>query len=816
MVEAVGPVWAGGFQHITSGEGDRRHVMVFLPDKHNDELQKEGKPPVYYWMPNYVRLARDGENGPFKFHLIRFVGIQGADTNVGGAGEVAGGVMSLSTTSGFPPSVLQNAHDELLERFRGSSDRYWGWRVPATPMFRPIPIVSNITTITNLSPNADGSTPSPAASTPATPAPAGPTDAGGGDTAPRVRVVRDHAGRSIVPIVETPATIVDTRRALRDLVVSNRSRSANVDPWAWRLQGQGSGAIVPTAENAFSGLIGSLPTAILWQGFRGSYSPIAVSQAMKLKLWTQSLRIKITGNWESIFQHFSAALSGKYLFAKVDIQAEFNKMVTNGTVRVELEIDGTLPTSDEMRKKAEERADLITQKFIELAEKAIFNVEEPRVEPAEANAGGGWWGVAFSMKYRRDERALNLEYDQTINEQYLHDHNISSSLEGFFDVIQNDPDAERQYFTSLYLDDWNRKIRRIIKPVVNWPDASRNWVGDPVEFVSAQVGYPDTHGELSWASHVFTAQDTGDSSQWIAESVKKDESEVRSPPAGWAPDKSFIKRSVHLKEPPGASDNPFVRLSIEKNVIELDPGEHGTLSDTMNIEVRADSVGKLEVGPVYLNAVLSDPTQTVEVEFQADGQDHDGNDRPVERFLWQHADQNEPRIWEIYTGDLDYRPSYRYRVHVVVKGSIFSAGREWWGEWNEIQGNGPLMVEVPTPEQAASSRLIVTGTTGLTEVATGPGEPPVTAEPAEVVTPVAPAEPGEPGGPSVPAEPGARSEPAEPREVAEGETPEEPEPRTVTEVGERGAPPEAGAAVEPREVAGAEGAPEEAERWRYN
>jgi hypothetical protein len=46
MTNPVGPLFAGGFQQIKAGQ----YELLLLPDLHNDELQREGKPPVY-WMP---------------------------------------------------------------------------------------------------------------------------------------------------------------------------------------------------------------------------------------------------------------------------------------------------------------------------------------------------------------------------------------------------------------------------------------------------------------------------------------------------------------------------------------------------------------------------------------------------------------------------------------------------------------------------------------------------------------------------------------------------------------------------------------------
>ena len=80
-------------------------------------------------------------------------------SGVEGKQEVSGGLIGFSTTSAPPAAVLQQMHDELLNRCRGNSDKYWGWRTQVAPMIRSAPIVSNTTSITNLLPNADGTVP---------------------------------------------------------------------------------------------------------------------------------------------------------------------------------------------------------------------------------------------------------------------------------------------------------------------------------------------------------------------------------------------------------------------------------------------------------------------------------------------------------------------------------------------------------------------------------------------------------------------------------------------------------------------------------
>ncbi len=163
MSEAVGPIFAAGFQHVT----ESGYEILYLPDLHNDELQREGKAPVYWWLPNEVRLARrNGDSGDYIFSFIHFEGVRSGATTVGadGTNEVTGGMLTFSTVTAPPASVLQQSQDELLNRFRGSDEKYWGWHTPVAPMFRPAPIVSNNTTITNLSPNPGGTVPAVIAS----------------------------------------------------------------------------------------------------------------------------------------------------------------------------------------------------------------------------------------------------------------------------------------------------------------------------------------------------------------------------------------------------------------------------------------------------------------------------------------------------------------------------------------------------------------------------------------------------------------------------------------------------------------------------
>ena len=723
MADPIGPVYEGNIEEFVVNEGGLSYRIMYLPDKNNSELQREGKSPYYYWMPKDVRIARRSDTGDYKFHLLHFVGVQSSESTVGvteGTREVAGGVLSVTITAEPPPGILEKAHEQLRAKFQGSDNRYWGWRTPAAPKFGGIPLASSRVSISNLSPNVDGTVPGtttagPATTTgtttPTTPAasttPSSPT-ASTTPTAPSApgRLAPPGGAMTAPPSQALTPRLMKLPRTINEREMS-RERS-NLDAWFVKMEGQGPGSIDAGGENAFTALLGSYPTAILWQGFRGVYSPVSVVKALKIKVWSENIHLRIRGSWDRIFQHFSANASGRAWWFSADIKAEFNNLVINGGITVDLMIDGTTPGADKMRETINKRIDLIIDKFMKQAEKRIFEPAPPEVKPAEASTGGwlsglfgGGGGVA--LKYRRDETHLNLEYEESLSERYILDHVISSTLEGFFSELQADAASERKYFTTLYLDDWDRKVTRIVKPVVNWPDPSQKWIGEPVSFLSCQIGYPNAAGELQWVGQMFqAAQDT----PWRPSFAMKKAADVVNPPSGWAPDMTFVKRKVHFLEPPGESDYPYMRAFVEKNEVDLDPEPNGTPMNDITLEVRADSVGKLEVGPLFLNVELENSKQFVEISFRCLGRTHDGLERPVVKFTWKYEDQNQPRYWEIFTGQPDFVPAYQYQVRVVIKGTLFSKGMEWIGPWEDVAGNGPLMTSVPTPEEAVSTRRL--------------------------------------------------------------------------------------------------------------
>ncbi|MBC6489557.1 hypothetical protein ACFSQD_04440 [Flavihumibacter stibioxidans] len=700
---ALGPTMAGGIQPIIK-DG---YELIYYPDVNNDALQNEGKPPVFYWLPNYVHIARkDGrKEGDLMFLMLRFAGKQTSEGNIGledgESREVAGGVLAVTTTAAPPDHVLEQGQQEIISMYQGKVDYFWGIRSSVKPIFRPVVITSNHTSISNLSPNADGSVVQPVSGTPASPGtPANPA-------APAAPASPSAPSAPGAPTRQVRYETVPVPRFITQQGFTTRSfdrrnvRDGNLDPWYFNMQGQGNGSIDPMGQNAYTGLLGVYPASILYQSFKMAYTPVRVCQAMKVKFWVPIIEITIKGNWERIFEHFSANAKGKYLWFSADIKAEFNNMRISGGIEVDVKVDPTIPGAEKIQEYVDKKTDLISQKFMEQAKGIIFDPPQPNVQAAEASSSGGLfglWGAGVALKYRRDSTRLNLNYHEKRQLAYLQDHVISSNLEGAFDEMKKDPDAEKKYFVTIYMDDWPRKLARIIKPVVNWPQPAQNWAGEPVSFLSVQVGYPNTAGEIDWVGHVFESNGSP-TDTWKIETTQKAAADVSNAPANWAPDKTFIKRKVHMMEPPDPIANPFVRVQIEDNEIDLDPGEYGTMVNDVTLELRADEAGRIRVGPIGLNVALEDNKQMVEVTFQA--VDENGADItrfPPQKFIWKDLDQETSRFWSVFTSDATVRSFFKYQVRVIIKGSLFTKGMEWTGPWVNTIGNGPLTISVPSTE----------------------------------------------------------------------------------------------------------------------
>ncbi len=682
-----GPIWTGGFEQITvTGDDQLPYVIQFLPDADNDAMQREGKSPVFYWLPQTIRLARR-PNGDYKFFLLHFVGVQDGNTSVGvppgQSRDIAGGALSFAVTAAPPEKVLAAAHQQLLDKFKDNDNPFWSWHSnvpkPTAAFLRPVPIRSCATHVSNLS------------------------------------------------LADDTSMVVAT----------------GLNPWFWKMQGVGPGAISPTSENAYTAMIGSLPAAEIAASLKAGSSLITVSQELQIAAYAPLSSLRITGNWDRVFEHLSADVRARAWFAEADVKAEFNNLVAKGAVKVDIVADPTLPGGADTQQMMTQLSTTVVSQFMDLAKQVIF-APMPVVPAAQATDGGcGAWGFGggLAINYRRDSTNLQIDYQMDVEQMFLQPTVIGGTLDGLFDDTKDNPAEQAKYFRDLYLDDWERKLTRTCHPIVNWPDKTRGWVGDPVAFVSIEVGYPTVEGDIAWAGHDFTPPPQTDAAPadvtvpaspgtpgppvqttpqapaaegmlvygsgttaelFIARSTMKQTAEVANPPAGWHADKSFVKRTIHFAEPPAENADPFLRIFVEENEVQLDPEPNGTMTSELGLEVRVDHVGTLSVGPIHLGRRLTADTDIVEVTFRAAGKRLDGSIRPPTKFEFRNADQDTDRYWAIYTGQPDFLPDYEYQVRVIREGTLNADGDEWLGATVKASGNGPLTVRVPRKNDATN------------------------------------------------------------------------------------------------------------------
>jgi hypothetical protein len=171
-----------------------------------------------------------------------------------------------------------------------------------------------------------------------------------------------------------------------------------------------------------------------------------------------------------------------------------------------------------------------------------------------------------------------------------------------------------------------------------------------------------------------------------------------------------MKRKIHLLEPPTESEFLFFHIDVEQNVIDLDPGANGKLTNDNIMKARADSAGTLDVGPIALSVELQSTAEIVEVEMRGKGQRADGKNRAdkVTRFRFLSSDQLEPRFWRIYTGQANFKTDYQHHVNVTVRGSLTTKGQAWTRSLENAIGNGAIMITVPMADDPGVTKRSLT------------------------------------------------------------------------------------------------------------
>lgn len=672
MTDAIGPVWVGGFEEIHVSDAGVDYVLQFLPDKNNDLLQQEGKNPVFYWLPNALRLA-EKPNGDLRLSFLHFMGVQDGETNLGVAPgqtrETSGGVLSFAMTGTPPDGVLPDAHKQILDRMKNRNDVPRFWRVLenfATPSsdadIRPVPIRSS--TLRVMVTDQDGAGPN--------------TNAG--------------------------------------------------DPFFVNAQGGGAGGLSPLAEHPFIVNLGTFAAAQVEQGLLSTETPVAVLEDMVLALWAPVTELHMESNWERVFEHFNVQAQARYFWAAADVKATWNTLRTEGHIKVELKMDKSIPGADNQEQMITKYIDMLVSMWLDQAKQLIFTPMPQVQDPAPPSGGGfnlfGWgFGGGVSLNFQQDRVNMAQTFDFSLDQIYPQPHTMGGSVDGVADIVAKDPSQKSKYMRKLFLDNWERKITTVCRPVVKWKE-------EPVKFVSVQVGYPGPDGALAFSAHDFTAPPepaaiptadaVHDAAAPVAETTpqapassptltygngtaaevffvratQKALEDVTNPPDGWTPNKVFVKRTLHFDEPAAESSDQFKKTFVDVNEVVIDPGDHGSMTESLSVEVRADTAGTLALGPMRLFPPMTDATMFVEVEFQITGEPA-LPPRSAVRYEFTLADATTPRFLTVYTGRPDWNPGFTYQVRTLRGGSDDIEAEEWLGPVVEVKGGGELLIRRP-------------------------------------------------------------------------------------------------------------------------
>jgi hypothetical protein len=609
-------------------EGNAYQLNIF-PDLFNDELRKAGKPLAFYYLPDSPRMARY-ENGDCMFHFTKFAGVLTADDNIAvaspGQVEVAGGVLAFTSTLKIPDSVIQNAMDELKHEIKNNP------RYNTDKRFMM------------------------------------------GDADVQIDL-------GVVPIVDNVVDI--SNLSMENLKDPNSQRPDN--PWKWEMQGEGKGTINPVGNNAYTAMVGQYPAQLVEAGFHGASSPIFVRNALKHKFYTGAFKASIHGDWSAIFNHFSTDIKGSYFWVKGDVQAAFNSAVKDGTIKKTITIDNEVLTP-EQEKNYEAQVDKTFDKFLDIAQKTILDPAPPKIENAKA-ADPGPVGVSFALKFEHDESHLTLDFEEEINETYIKDNVISAHMMGFYEKLQGNKDEEKKYFDVVHLEEGFRKIHVIATARAYWPDANGNG-GDPIDQLVLEVGYPDSTGAIVYKNSGLYMDNIGAAKStsltpaiWTKENPHRIlifdfERQTNLPPE--KQNIIYIKRQVRFQEKPSVEvPDRTLRFDEEQTT------EH-------SIEVKADALGKLSVGPVELDTKLDERVKVMVTFRKAN--------RNPETMRFTADNIKEPQFFEAWTKDPADAVNWSYQVTMMYESKVAGVPAITYnGAEIPMAGSAPLIVQVPLP-----------------------------------------------------------------------------------------------------------------------
>lgn len=630
-----GPTWFGG-DLITTTEDEQGYdySLKWLPDKNNRSLREAGEPMRFYYLPQEIRLATEHDSDRYMFHLQDFAGVLDESVNVGAPGhaEVNGGYLTFTTTMGVPESVMEASKTELKriveQRYEDHPLLSWQAGMPE-PAFDNVPIVDS----------------------------------------------------------ETRLHTVSLADAEARLAGKDEIDDVDIPPWGWHVEGEGKGPINPTTTNAFSVLLGNFPTLLIRGAAESGESNITVENVITYNVNAPEVSIRVRGEWEAIFEHFSVAAEGGIYWLRGELNKEIEEMVRNGALEVEIDYNEEFVDDDDLE-RWESAADQVADTFLEMAKETVLTQEAPDVEAAEASSSWWRWSADAELKEVQETHGLSLEYSKTITGTVNRHETISTTMDGLFDELQADENAWDRYFSRVYLDEGWQKVYVIATVNANWGDGES---GDPIHHVSCDVGYPTSEGDVQFRGQARYRDNPTDTELsedntdtiWVADAphrvfvwefLKQDDSDAVANP-----------NEIHVQE----------RISFDEagEYVLADVIEREYSTDEHTLEVRADSSGHLTVGPIEPDMPLQDEQVAVNLTLRAP-------DVPDKRIQFT-ANEPGPKYWDVWYPPDEHPESFEYKAEAVVRPPTFGLEElRWESDWREIDGDGPLTADIPpAPEE---------------------------------------------------------------------------------------------------------------------
>ena len=651
---AAGPFWGPNFLEVgISTDGQPTTLQIFA-DINNDRLRQLNKPRYFYILPNRVYLAKDGI-GRYMLDFIKFAGVLSADNNIGATGqeEVAGGVLSFSSTLELPPGVLDSVKDQITTMIKSD------------PSFKTHPLF-------------------------------------------QLPASQPQINLGFVPI---DASEVAVSNLTMNDITSDPAKQQADDKWLWRMQGEGKGSIDPNGFNSNVAMVGQFPAALIASGLHGENTPIMVHNALKLRFRCKPIQIVVNANVSKIFENFSSNTKYKDDWNQINIQTVFQENSLSQYITVKM-IFGDQEIDDKEKKAYMDIAQDAQNKMFDQIKSYIFDRQEPKVDPAVAADTHSrqlvkdyslFWGLynhyseqdsdngySYAFKSNVDITQFNSTFTYTLEGPYSILTVASGTMSGLFNEIKAKPELEQAYIQFVNLGDAFKKIHVIATSRANWPDS--NAAGDPLDKLTLSVGYTDSNGVIQYSN----------SGRYYDNLSKKLSAPNDTAPAIWTKDdkdrvfvfefavneniakdlqnKIFIKRTVAYKMDP--------RVKINDDNTVLIPEEPTT--DTQ-IEVKANIVGHLIVGPLNLDVNLDQHTE-IEVTFEKNGFD------PT-TWLFSAANINDKKVFELWTNENTTLISWTYKVKVTYKSFGLMPAITYEAAPTPMQGSYPngIMLHIPPP-----------------------------------------------------------------------------------------------------------------------